>query len=54
MNIKLAKFTKISLLGWKEYKVGQIYNFFIGYFELFYFGPFMILSFLGLFFILGF
>jgi hypothetical protein len=29
-NIKLAKFTKMSLLGWQEYKVGQIYKFAIG------------------------
>jgi hypothetical protein len=26
-NIKLAKFTKMSLLGWQKYKVGQIYKF---------------------------
>jgi hypothetical protein len=36
-NIKLAKFTKISLFDWQKYKVGQIYKFAIEpffYFEL--------------------
>jgi hypothetical protein len=43
-NIKLAKFTKMSLLGWQEYKVSQIYKFAIGLFWVL-----LILGFWGLF-----
>jgi hypothetical protein len=32
-NIKLTKFTKMPLLGWKKYKIAQIYNFTIGPFD---------------------
>jgi hypothetical protein len=44
-NIKLVKFIKISLLGWQEYKVGQIYKFAIGPFLFWAFGGFLILGF---------
>jgi hypothetical protein len=48
-NIKLVKFTKIPLFGWKEYKIDQIYKFVIGPFLFWAFGEFLILGFWVLF-----
>jgi hypothetical protein len=45
MSFKFGQITKMSLLGWQEYKVGQIYKFVIGHFLFWAFGGFFILRF---------